>query len=133
MTKKQKKNLIRIIIALACFLVVMITNKVLESFEYYPNGLASLINDEKYGWLLPFVLFFIIYVIIGHDVIRKAFINILHGQVFDENFLMVIATFGAFGLGIYTGITTHEVEGFDEACAVYNVGVKIQKQCCACT
>lgn len=125
MTKKQKKNLIRIIIALACFLVVMITNKVLASFESYPNGLASLINNEKFGWLLPFVLFFIIYVIIGHDVIRKAFINILHGQVFDENFLMVIATFGAFGLGIYTGITTHEVEGFDEACAVllfYQVG-----------
>ncbi len=125
MTKKQKKNLIRIIIALACFLVVMITNKVLASFESYPNGLASLINNEEYGWLLPFALFFIIYVIIGHDVIRKAFINILHGQVFDENFLMVIATFGAFGLGIYTGITTHEVEGFDEACAVllfYQVG-----------
>ncbi len=125
MTKKQKKNLIRIIIALACFLVVMITNKVLAKFEAYPNGLASLISNEKFGWLLPFALFFIIYVIIGHDVIRKAFINILHGQVFDENFLMVIATFGAFGLGIYTGITTHEVEGFDEACAVllfYQVG-----------
>jgi Cd2+/Zn2+-exporting ATPase len=66
-----------------------------------------------------------IYIFIGHNVLRKSFINILHGQVFDENFLMAVATLGAFGLGIYTGITEHSPDGFDEACAVllfYQVG-----------
>ena len=127
MTKKQKKNLKRIIIALSIFIVLMLLNLILEKcfnnkFEY---GIASLIPNEKYGWLLPFVLFFIVYLYIGHDVLKKAIVNISHGQVFDENFLMCIATIGAFGLGIYTGIVEHKPEGFDEACAVllfYQVG-----------
>lgn len=127
MTKKQKKNLKRIIIALSIFIVLMLLNLILEKcfnnkFEY---GIASLIPNEKYGWLLPFALFFAVYLYIGHDVLKKAFVNISHGQVFDENFLMCIATIGAFGLGIYTGIVEHKPEGFDEACAVllfYQVG-----------
>lgn len=127
MTKKQKKNLKRIIIALSIFIVLMLLNLILEKcfnnkFEY---GIASLIPNEKYGWLLPFALFFAVYLYIGHDVLKKAIVNISHGQVFDENFLMCIATIGAFGLGIYTGIVEHKPEGFDEACAVllfYQVG-----------
>ncbi len=127
MTRKQKKNLKRIIIALILFLIVLITNIVLKNafsnnFKY---GLASIIPNEDFGWLLPLTLYFSIYIYIGYDVLRKSAINISHGQVFDENFLMAVATLGAFGLGIYTGIKEHQPEGFDEACAVllfYQVG-----------
>ncbi len=126
MTKKQKKQLKRIVIALIAFAILMIVDKVLAlGFkDYFPLGIASLIPND-YGWLLTFGLFFLVYVYIGHDVLRKAFINIIHGQMLDENFLMCVATIGAFGLGIYTGITTHDPEGFDEGCAVllfYQVG-----------
>ncbi|MGN0796267.1 MAG: heavy metal translocating P-type ATPase, partial [Christensenellales bacterium] len=79
----------------------------------------------KYGWLLAFGLYLAVYVTIGYDVIIKAVKNIFHGQVLDENFLMVIATFGAFGLAIYNGVNGFEAEGFDEGCAVllfYQVG-----------
>ena len=121
MTKKQKKNLKRIIIALAAFIVLVAADKILSAIgggATFENGLASLIPNETFGWLLPFALFFSVYIYIGYDVLKKSAINIAHGQVFDENFLMAVATIGAFGLGIYTGITTHKPEGFDEACAV---------------
>lgn len=126
MTRKLKKKLKRIIIALSLFLIVLITNLILkfvfkDNFSY---GLASIINNQ-YGWLLPFGLYFAIYIYIGYDVLKKSIINICHGQVFDENFLMAVATLGAFSLGIYTGITQGNPEGFDEACAVllfYQVG-----------
>ncbi len=124
MTKKQKKNLKRIIIALIMFFLVLIIDLVLKYAFDKENGIASLI-DNKYGWLLTFALYFVIYIYIGHDVLRKSAHNIRNGQVFDENFLMAFATIGAFGLGIYTGIKTSDPEGFDEACAVllfYQVG-----------
>ncbi len=127
MTKKQKRNLKKIIIAFIGFVLLMIINYVLELGwkEKFPYGLASLLPYENYGWLIPFVLYFIVYIYIGYGVLRKAFLNIIHGQIFDENFLMAIATIGAFGLGVYTGITEHKPEGFDEACAVllfYQIG-----------
>lgn len=127
MTRKQKRNLKRIIIALVCFLIVLFTNLILKKIQSLnlPLGLASLIKNEKIGWLIPFAFYFAIYLYIGHDVLKKSAINISYGQVFDENFLMAVATIGAFGLGIYTGITTGSPEGFDEACAVllfYQVG-----------
>ena len=121
MTKKQKKNLKRIIVALAAFIVLVAADKILSVIgggAAFPNGLASLIPNETFGWLLPFALFFSVYLYIGYGVLKKSAINIAHGQVFDENFLMAVATIGAFGLGVYTGITTHKPEGFDEACAV---------------
>lgn len=118
MTKKQKRNLKRIIISTILFLIVKITDIIISNcFNNYPNGIASLIPFD-FGWLLPFILYFIIYIYIGHDVLKKAFKNIINGQLFDENFLMSIATIGAFGLGIYTGITENKPEGFDEGCAV---------------
>lgn len=127
MTKKQKKNLKRICIALAMFFIVLITDNILKHITSLnlANGLADLVSNKKIGWLIPFILYFIIYIYIGHDVLKKSAINISHGQVFDENFLMALATLGAFGLGIYTGITSGTPEGFDEACAVllfYQVG-----------
>lgn len=126
MTRKQKRNLKRIIIALSIFILMMLTNFILIKInpDRFSDGLASIIPN-KFGWLLSFVIFFAIYIYIGHDVLKKAFINIKNGQVMDENFLMCVATLGAFGLGIYTGITSNNVEGFDEACAVllfYQIG-----------
>ncbi len=116
LTRKQKKELTRILVALIAFLTVIIVDKIVN--------LASVTNSSV-GWLLPFFLYFAIYLVIGYDVLFKAIRNISHGQVLDENFLMGVATIGAFALGVYTGISGKDVEGFDEACAVllfYQVG-----------
>ncbi|MBQ2610246.1 MAG: heavy metal translocating P-type ATPase, partial [Butyrivibrio sp.] len=56
---------------------------------------------DKLPLVVKFAIFLVPYIMIGYDVIKKAVINIRHGQVFDENFLMMIATFGAFGIGEY--------------------------------
>lgn len=116
LSRKQKKNLIRILAALTMFVCVLVVDKVV--------GLGR-VFDSSLGWLLPFALYLAIYLVIGYDVLWKAIRNIVHGQVFDENFLMCIATLGAFALAIYRGATGQEIEGFDEACAVllfYQVG-----------
>ncbi len=81
MTKKQKKVLIRIIVS--AILVV--------AFSLIPV-------ENSY---LRLVLFLIPYLIIGYDILRKAVLGIINGQVFDENFLMAIATVGAIFLGEY--------------------------------
>ena len=80
MTKKQKRALYRII-ASALLLI------------------AAVLIPVKGLWKLP--LFLVPYLIVGWDVLRKAALNIAHGQVFDENFLMSIATIGALILGEY--------------------------------
>lgn len=80
MTKKQKKQLYRILICAGIFLPAMIMQ----------------INAEA-----EFAVFLICYLIIGWDIIWKAITNILRGQVFDENFLMTVATAGAMFLGEY--------------------------------
>ncbi len=116
LTKKLKKNLTRIIIALSIFAVIFVTDKIVNLAEVF---------NSAYGWLLPFSLYLTVYAIIGYDVIIKAVKNIFSGQVFDENFLMCVATLGAFALAIYRGISGQKAEGFDEACAVllfYQVG-----------
>ncbi len=116
LSKKERKNLIRIIIALAAFVIVFALDKIIT--------LAEVFGGEG-GWLFPFALYLVIYLVIGYDVLWRAVINICHGQVFDENFLMCIATVGAFALAIYRGVTGQAIEGFDEACAVllfYQVG-----------
>ena len=116
MTRKQKKLLIRIIIALVLFIIVFTVDKIVD--------LNTLINS-KYSWFLPFFLYFFIYLLIGYDVLKKAILGIIHGQLLDENFLMAVATIGAFSLGIYCGVSGKELEGFDEGCAVllfYQVG-----------
>ncbi len=81
MNKKQKKVLKRIIIAI----VLMVIIKVLPV-----NG------------MIEFILFMIPYLVIGYDILKKAGKGILNRQVFDENFLMAVATVGAIALGEYT-------------------------------
>ena len=88
MTKKQKTVLVRIIIAAVLFMGLFITE--------HTGGFDSL----TVPWL-PLVLCLVPYGIIGYDIIWKAAKNICRGQVFDENFLMMIATFGAFVVGEY--------------------------------
>lgn len=116
MSKRDKKKLIRIIASLILFFAIFITDKIVK--------LDTVFNDNL-NWLFPFALYLIVYITIGYDVIYKAFANIFHGEFLDENFLMVVATFGAFGLAIYRGVNHLDIEGFDEACAVllfYQVG-----------
>ena len=87
MTKKQKKTRNRIIVTFIMFVVLLVLEHV-GVFEMLP-------------WFVAPICFLVPYIIIGYDVIRKAAVNISHGQVFDENFLMMIATFGAFGIQEY--------------------------------
>ena len=118
MSRKEKRTLVRILVALGLFLIVFITDKVIT------RGLGGVFTGPA-AWVFPFCLYLVIYLIIGYDVLWKAIRNIAHGQVFDENFLMCVATLGAFALAIYRGVTGQEIEGFDEACAVllfYQVG-----------
>lgn len=91
LSKKQKKELIRIIITLVLFIVLLIINKILNLETIIPNA-------NNYGWLLPFFLYLSLYLYIGYDVLYKAIRNIFHGEIFDENFLMCLATIGAFGI-----------------------------------
>lgn len=87
MTKKQRQRVKRVIIALISFAVLLILDKT-GTLDSFPE-------------IALFALYLVPYLIAGLDVILHAARNIAHGQVFDENFLMVIATFAAFGLGIF--------------------------------
>ena len=89
MTKKQKAMLSRIIAAF----IIYITLAVTDHMEILPEGL---------GLWGKMALYLVPYVLIGWDIVYKAFRNIRNGQVFDENFLMTVATFGAFGVGEYS-------------------------------
>ena len=84
MTKKQKKTLKRIIAA--AVLTVL---------------LALLFHFVELPWFVQLVLWLVPYLVIGNDVLRKAFMGIKSGEVFDENFLMAVATVGAIGCGEY--------------------------------
>ena len=85
MTKKQKKLLNRIFIAAVLFIFGMISPYILP--------------ENQTTDYIEFAVFLASYAIIGWDIIWKAICNIREGQVFDENFLMMIATVGAFILG----------------------------------
>lgn len=89
MTKKQQKMLVRIIITAILFVGLLVC------------GHAGFLKSFEHTWIL-FVIYLIPYLVIGYDIIFKAARNISHGQVFDENFLMMIATFGAFGVREYS-------------------------------
>ena len=102
MNRKQQTLLKRILLAVAGYAAVLIFDK---------SGAAE--SLQMPGWMLG-VLFLFPYLLVGREVILKALKNIRNGQVFDENFLMLIATVAAFGIREYS-----------EACAVmifYQVG-----------
>ena len=80
MSKKQKKVLYRIVIAAVLILII----------RFLPLQ----------GWV-KFVAYMVPYLVIGYDILRKAVLGIVHGEIFDENFLMAVATVGAIILGDY--------------------------------
>lgn len=88
MSGKQKKMLTRIILTAVIFAGLFVTEHII-GFDFLP-----------FKWM-EIVVFVLPYLLIGYDIILKAGRNICHGQVFDENFLMMIATFGAFAVGEY--------------------------------
>ena len=106
MSKKQKKMLIRIIVALVVFIACEIVEKLIHL-----NGV--------WDTVVKAAMFAVPYLMAGYDVLLKAIKNISKGHVFDENFLMAVATVGAYGTG-----------EFGEAAAVmlfYQVGEWFQK------
>ena len=120
-TSREKKTLARIIAALALFAALFAVDKAV--------GLGTVFRGRA-AWVFPFCLYLAVYLLIGYDVLWRAARNIAHGQIFDENFLMCLATVGAFALAIYRGASGMEIEGFDEACAVllfYQVGEFFQE------
>lgn len=90
MTKKQKKVLVRIIVSAILVAALVIAEKILEKFN---------IEIPWFVWLVAYI---VPYIVIGGDILKKAWKGILNKQVFDENFLMAIATVGAIALGEYT-------------------------------
>ncbi len=96
MTKKQKKVLIRIIVSAVLLVAMAVTFIVLDK-----TGMVNLENPSVMWRCIEIVAYLIPYLIIGYDVLKKAFLGIIHGEVFDENFLMAIATVGAMVLGEY--------------------------------
>ena len=96
MTKKQKKVLRRIIISAVLLVAMAVTFTVLDK-----TGMVDLENPSVMWRCIEIVAYLIPYLIIGYDILKKAFLGIIHGEVFDENFLMAIATVGAMVLGEY--------------------------------
>ncbi|MBS7260226.1 MAG: cadmium-translocating P-type ATPase [Treponema sp.] len=117
MTKKQKKMLKRIVTASVLFIFLNIINKVFAGGELKSQLWYKVILISFYAGA---------YFVIGYDILKKAFKGIIKGQVFDENFLMAVATLGAIGVTIYNttakGSTDYD---FNEAVAVmlfYQIG-----------
>ena len=101
-THSQKQQALRIGIALLVFLVTL----TLTDF-----GITSLIVGKSYHLYLEFLLFFISYLIVGVDVLKDAWHNICKGKLFDESFLMCVATIGAFALIMFPNSNPHMAEG----------------------
>ena len=94
MNKKQKKMLIRIVVcSIILFCLQLISVEQFQQLDAYTFRGA--------GVMFRFLCYFADYLIIGHDILKKAFRGIKNRQVFDENFLMAVATVGAFVLAIY--------------------------------
>ena len=89
MNKKQRKWRNRIIVALAIFAVIFVAERLMPLEDWF--GKQGTVAALFLAYLVP-------YLIAGHDVLARAGRNILSGQVFDENFLMAVATIGAFAM-----------------------------------
>lgn len=110
MNKKQKKLLYRIIAAIVCVIALLLLDSVIPT------------------WYLKLALYMVPYLIVGHDILKKAWHGIRNGQVFDENFLMTVATIGAIGVGIYNAMHGGD-DDYLEAVAVmllYQIGELFQ-------
>ena len=102
LNKKQVKWLKRILLALILFFVIMVLDD---------GGVLTLVFGEPGALYASFVLYLIPYAIAGHDMLLKAARNIRRGEVFDENFLMGIATIGAFAMIFFPDTDPHMAEG----------------------
>ena len=102
MNPKQKRLLIRIIVALAIFVIseALSQTGVLAAAFGHPGELYA-----------EFVLFFAAFLIAGYDIVAGAFRNLAHGHALDEDFLMTVATFGAFALVLFPDSDPHMAEG----------------------
>lgn len=107
MSRKQKNVLIRIIVSAVLLIGLLITERFVDISNAY----------------LRLALYLVPYLVIGYDILKKAFKGIIHGQVFDENFLMAVASVGAIAIAVY------ENGSYSEACAVilfYQIGELFQ-------
>lgn len=113
MTRKLKKMLKRIIAASVLFIVINAGSVIYKKIS------GNAFNELAFG--IPLLVLSVInYLVIGYDILKKAGKGIIHGQVFDENFLMAVASLGAFALAIY-----EKSGNYNEAVAVmlfYQVG-----------
>ncbi len=112
MNKKQKHTLIRLIVGFALYAVALLLP--IDSWFPHPQSLY-----------IELVVFLVPYLVVGYDVLLRAARNIVNGQIFDENFLMSIATLGAFALVLFPDTEQH----FSEGAAVmlfYQVGELFQ-------
>ncbi len=106
MTKKQKKVLIRILVSAVLLIGIMIVDAQMEFHRWFALGC----------YMVP-------YLIIGYDILKKAALGVWHRELFDENFLMAVATLGAIALGIF------QTGDFEESVAVmlfYQIGELFQ-------
>ena len=103
MNKKQKRTRNRILLAIALFVVAYAIAELLP--------LATWFGSQTTALWVEFALFLVPYLIAGYDVLLRAAKNIGHGQVFDENFLMSVATIGAFALVLFPDSDPHMAEG----------------------
>lgn len=103
MNKKLRRWRKRIVIALVLFAMIFALTELLP--------LSNLLGGERNAVYVEFALYLIPYAIAGYDVLLKAARNIKNGQVFDENFLMAVATIGAFSLVFFPDSGPHMAEG----------------------
>ncbi len=88
MSKKQKRMLARIIVTAVIYIPMMVLEH-MGALDVMP-------------WWAQMIMFLVPYGVVGWDIVKKAIVNIAHGQVFDENFLMMLATVGAFAVQEYS-------------------------------